>query len=132
MSCDDRREHRAIGDKLFAQKAISAKVASREGFELRLKEGYGVNIVIIFARCGAPNTADYPPQYAIAAERAPLCFAEETPAQKSVETATFGGGKVRIAEGPMVNFGTMWVAARSFFVLNGAYQTTFSTPTIAP
>jgi hypothetical protein len=30
MSCDDRREYRAIGDKLFAWKAISAKVAGRE------------------------------------------------------------------------------------------------------
>lgn len=31
-------------------------------------EGYRVNVVVIFTRCGALNTADYPPQRDIAAD----------------------------------------------------------------
>ena len=42
-------------------------------------EGYRVNVIVIFTRCGAPNTADYPPQYAIAAEYMPLHLAEDGP-----------------------------------------------------
>lgn len=63
------------------------------------KEGYSVDIVLIFTRRGAPNTADYPLQYAIVAECTPLHLAEDGP---RVETAAFGGEKVRISSGRMI------------------------------
>lgn len=42
--------------------------AAKRGIRTNLKEGYSVDIVIIFARYGAPNTADYPLQRDIAAD----------------------------------------------------------------
>lgn len=39
-------------------------------------EGYRVNVIVIFTRCGAPNTVDFPSQYAFAAETRPLHAAE--------------------------------------------------------
>jgi len=47
-------------------------LAERAGFELDLKEGYSVDVVIIITRRGAPNSADFPVLPPIAAETTPL------------------------------------------------------------
>ena len=49
MSSDEYRAMAEIGG-----------AGGRCWFELNLKEGYGVNIVLIITRRGAPNTADFP------------------------------------------------------------------------
>lgn len=79
--------------------------------------GYSVDVTVIITQCGAPNTADYPLKYAIVAERTPLHLAEDGP---RVETAAFGGEKVRISSGRMIivtrtlRRGLVWGASLHF------------------
>jgi len=77
-----------------------------------------VDMFLFFTRRGAPDTADCPPQYAVAAECTPLYLANAGQRAESIETTPFGGRKVRIAQGQSMNFGIMWVVAGSPFVLN--------------
>lgn len=98
----------------------------------RVSEGYGVDIVLI--SLGAvrqiPPIALHNTPYSPSVR--PCIWQMRASAQKSVETAAFGGRKVRIAQGQIMNFGTTWVVECSFFALSNAAQTLFPTPTIAP
>jgi len=68
----------------------------------RALEGYGVDVAVIFTRRGAPNTADYPPQYAIAAERTPLHLVEAGPRAEERRNGSVRRRKVQIAFGRMI------------------------------
>lgn len=72
----------------------------------RALEGYGVDKVVFFTRWGAPNTADCPLLPPITAQTTPPKQRRITDGRKIVQTARFGGEKVRIASGRSVDFFT--------------------------
>lgn len=66
------------------------------GFQIELKEGYSVDIVLVFTWRGAPNTADCPLQPPKARRFVSVCSRRM---RSGVETTAFDGNKVRIVFG---------------------------------
>lgn len=66
-----------------------------------LKEGYSVDIVLIIAQRGAPNSADCPLYYATAAQRTPLHRAMGSLCAEKRRSSGFGGSEVRIIPGQL-------------------------------